>query len=635
MSAGAFNRKDPTEAERMTVSAAAEFSGDGILDFSTQLCTPGRRRRANAVSKRHNSRHTGDSSSSDAKELPVLSIPIHSRVNRVKSIAASRRRRAETHRTESGVVAFFVSAGVITTSTFIIAFLFGLSLPSADTFRAVSADKFLDAIAVFSGGGHERALEQRALEALRNAKAQYEGWPLSVRDEEFNFELIEHPSDAVDLEGRQVELAVPRFYVLDSLHSSFFDGELMTRRVADSIGSYVSDSARNAGDVDARTIFVSLTSYRNPHCRNTVQNAFAHAAHPERIRVGIVDQIDPSDVPCDVPIMPCSIDPDQILCKFHNQIDVYELQSKLAVGPIFSRHISQRLYRGEYYYLQIDSDVTFVRKWDVDIVYQFESAGNEMAVITTYLLDVTDEHYNSKTNLAVHPYRYLVCNAAFSGLGQVRRLRHEKRNQPKRKSHMNSPQLQPFWAASFSFSRGHFVLTTPYDPHLAMIEREDEEISMAVRLFTHGYDNYAPTQNVCFNGQVSDYVHFVDQDEQDPAFTSRQEPSFKENASRYERDNAPSIARLLALIDMGSDEEWDRAKEEIYGTGSVRSTQKFFTCFGIHVESKITERKLCDFVSSGMMHNTFLDHLRIDGLGIDYNDFYFHFHELLRMHENN
>lgn len=51
--------------------------------------------------------------------------------------------------------------------------------------------------------------------------------------------------------------------------------------------------------------------------------------------------------------------------------------------------------------------------------------------------------------------------------------------------------MQPFWAAGFSFSRGHFALRVPYDPYLPMLF-QGEEISMGVRAFTHGYDFYSP-----------------------------------------------------------------------------------------------------------------------------------------------
>ena len=492
--------------------------------------------------------------------------------------AISRRRRAAVRRTEAGVLAFLLAAGM--------SFVLSMSWVISGSISPPSTDSLSDAMAymsIFGGGGSERKLEQGTIALLRHAKSQYQGWPLSVRNEETKFELLRHPGDAEDAEGRTVQLAVPKFYVLNSLRrSAFFDGKLLTRNIADFIGTYTGEAARKSGDVNQRTIFVSVISYRNAHCRDTVDNIFARAAHPERIRVGVVDQIDSSDVSCDVPAEPCERNPNQALCKYRNQIDVYEIQANLAVGPIFARHISQRMYRGEWYYLQIDADVTFVKRWDVDIVDQFERANNDMAIITTYLLDVTDEHYNAETGLAAHQSRYLVCDAGFSGIGQMRRLRHEKADQPERNSHTeDSPQLQPFWAGGFSFSRGHFVLTTPYDPHLAMIEREDEEISVAIRAFTNGYDNYAPMHNVCFNGQASAAADALmqqlqEEGSEDNAVVAKQEVySFKEHADKYRGKYAASIMRLLALVDMGADgEEWDRTEEEKYGTGKVRLTFK-------------------------------------------------------------
>jgi [Skp1-protein]-hydroxyproline N-acetylglucosaminyltransferase len=49
------------------------------------------------------------------------------------------------------------------------------------------------------------------------------------------------------------------------------------------------------------------------------------------------------------------------------------------------------------------------------------------------------------------------------------------------------PVLQPFWAAGFSFARGHFVLQVPYDCCTPMLF-QGEEIDIAVRAWTLGYD---------------------------------------------------------------------------------------------------------------------------------------------------
>jgi [Skp1-protein]-hydroxyproline N-acetylglucosaminyltransferase len=95
----------------------------------------------------------------------------------------------------------------------------------------------------------------------------------------------------------------------------------------------------------------------------------------------VVDQIVPGeDGSCDVPHMPCSQDPDQSLCLFKNQLDVFQMEAELAVGPVFARHIGHRLYRGEYYSMQSDAHVTFTKGWDIDIIQQMEATKDEMAV---------------------------------------------------------------------------------------------------------------------------------------------------------------------------------------------------------------------------------------------------------------
>eukprot|EP00957_Ditylum_brightwellii_P184399 14045177-Ditylum_brightwellii.AAC.1 len=62
------------------------------------------------------------------------------------------------------------------------------------------------------------------------------------------------------------------------------------------------------------------------------------------------------------------------------------MESALAVGPMFAHHIGHRMYHGEYYILQVTLRLIFVRDWDVDIVGQWEWAGNEMAILSTYIL---------------------------------------------------------------------------------------------------------------------------------------------------------------------------------------------------------------------------------------------------------
>ena len=156
----------------------------------------------------------------------------------------------------------------------------------------------------------------------------------------------------------------------------------------------------------------------------------------------------------------CSTNPDQALCKHKHQIDVFKIDTLLAIGPIFARHLGSRLYRGEYYALQIDAHVTFAKDWDVDIISQHISTKNEMAVLSTYLSDIEGALDNEGHSLI--DTRPIMCNTDYKGDDEDggRYLRHDA--QPEDVPSMKgSPQLQPYWAAGFSFSRGHFVVNVP------------------------------------------------------------------------------------------------------------------------------------------------------------------------------
>merc|ERR1712194_404268 len=60
---------------------------------------------------------------------------------------------------------------------------------------------------------------------------------------------------------------------------------------------------------------------------------------------------------------------------------------------------------------------------------------------------------------------------------------------------IKTPMLHPLWGAGISFSRGHRVLRVPYDCCLPMIF-DGEEFSMAVRMWTWGYDFYTPRSSI-------------------------------------------------------------------------------------------------------------------------------------------
>jgi len=319
-------------------------------------------------------------------------------------------------------------------------------------------------------------------------------WPVSIRDEDNNFEDVIHPGD-----GKTI-MSLPKYWSLPIPGEDGTAGSLLSRDVATRFGSYV-DGVRdtdhkNKGDPNKRTIFVAVASYRDWQCRYTVESLLSTARFPNRVRIVVVDQIVDGDDSCGIPVKPCEEDPHQALCEYADHVDVIEIQAELAVGPVFARYLGHRLYRGEYYSMQVDAHVTLVTDWDVDIIKQIESTNNEMAVISTYLTDI-EGSIDPKTGMSKRNTRPIMCNTDFEGDGASRHLRHN--SQPEvRPSVYGSPQMQPYWAAGWSFARGHFVVNVPYDLHLPMVFM-GEETSVGIRAFTFGYDHYAAERSICFH----------------------------------------------------------------------------------------------------------------------------------------
>lgn len=208
--------------------------------------------------------------------------------------------------------------------------------------------------------------------------------------------------------------------------------------------------------------------------------------------------------------------------------------------------------------------------------------------------------------------RPIMCNTYYEGGVQGKHLRHG--SQPERfPSIHGTPQLQPWWAAGYSFSRGHFIVNVPYDPYQPMIF-QGEEMSIGIRGFTIGYDYYAPERSVCFhhyavgkNAKVRNKVHH-----------------FWENDRKYSGTGKKAMARLLGIVHMNPEtpvDSWDHKEEDMYGLGGVRTPEKFYETFGIDVVKKTVERHLCTFVDggNGKMHKLFTKHLDPSGMGIDYD----------------
>ena len=223
-------------------------------------------------------------------------------------------------------------------------------------------------------------------------------------------------------EANHLVMKVPKFWDPPALvpyggirkYLGDYGSRLMTPAEAKSIGSVITKQTNVDGThEELETILVLFASFRDWMCPHSVELMFERAVHPERIRVAIVDQILEDDVPCSEPLELCSANPDQALCKYSDHVEAMSMNASLSTGPIFARHLGYRMYRGEAFVLQSDAHVQFAAGWDSDIIDQWKSTGNEMAVLTSYVSAVQD-HIDEETGERLQHTRPIMCESDVS-----------------------------------------------------------------------------------------------------------------------------------------------------------------------------------------------------------------------------
>ncbi|CAK9075860.1 unnamed protein product [Durusdinium trenchii] len=237
------------------------------------------------------------------------------------------------------------------------------------------------------------------------------------------------------------------------------------------------------------SIFVSIPSYRDPECQYTICDLFAKAAVPERVFIGVCWQADRAEDECCFWLEPPS--------HLRSNVRVLWLMPRDARGPCYARaRIQQELYQAEDYYLQLDSHYRLIPDWDLELLKQLEMCSSPKPILSTYPSSYTlPEDYApggpDQATLGEAKGPIVLCAREFGADGFLRIT--GKRCRPSAR-----PRAGLFWAAGFAFSSGEVVKDVPYD-----IQLEDlffgEESSMAVRLWTAGWDFYAPTQVIGFH----------------------------------------------------------------------------------------------------------------------------------------
>ena len=265
------------------------------------------------------------------------------------------------------------------------------------------------------------------------------------------------------------------------------------------------------------TIFVQIASYRDAELLPTLRDCIAKAAHPENLRFGICWQHDENE-----DLAEFLADP---RCRV---IDVPYSESK---GVCWARNAIQSLYAGETYTLQLDSHHRFVPAWDTTLIKMLESLDCDKPLLTSYA-----PHYNPRKP---KPPKAVPWKIAFDKFCADGRLLTRPSFMEDHRA-LTKPIPARFYSAHFAFTRGAFCHEVKHDPLLYF---HGEEISIAVRAFTHGYDLFHPHKLVVWHEYTRSYrpKHWDDHN-------NGTDPWYARDSTARDR-----IASLLGQLDIAVD----------------------------------------------------------------------------------
>jgi Glycosyltransferase (GlcNAc) len=221
-----------------------------------------------------------------------------------------------------------------------------------------------------------------------------------------------------------------------------------------------------------KTIFVSIANYKDPEVFNTVNELITKQSGDNRVNICVFSQIDLRDDSFDAL--------DEI-----PQVEHVKVDYRLAKGVCWARAQAQKYYRGEDYYLQIDSHIVFTENWDRLLIQDHEMAlgYGRKAVLTAYpcAYEFNEEGERFIPHRSATRFDMNVVNIIPSAAARF-------------EADVDLPEQEYFIAGGFFFTTGDFIENVPYDEELFFV---GEEITLAIRAYTAGYLIFSPTKFIC------------------------------------------------------------------------------------------------------------------------------------------
>lgn len=312
-------------------------------------------------------------------------------------------------------------------------------------------------------------------------------------------------------------------------------------------------------------IFCQIAAYRDPQLIPTIKSMLENAFAPDNLVLCIAWQRDKRDTFDDISIY--NNDPRFI---------IIEIPASESKGACWARNLIQQRYNNEGYTLQIDSHMRFVKDWDkkcIDMIKQLQEAGYEKPLLTGY---VSSFDPDDNTKFVQEPWkmkfdRFIPEGAVFFLPESIDEWKH-----------LTMPVKARFYSAHFCFTLGSMCLEVPHDPNYYF---HGEEISIAARAFTWGYDLFHPHMVICWHeytrkGRTKHWDDHVETKDEKISWIDRNNSCHKRNRCLFSMDG----------------EKYESVDWGIYGFGPIRTLKDYEDYAGINFRLRLAHKFTTDNV---------------------------------------
>jgi len=306
-----------------------------------------------------------------------------------------------------------------------------------------------------------------------------------------------------------------------------------------------------------KTIFIQIASYRDPQLLPTLEDCLSKAKYPDRLRFGIAWQHAKEDTWDNL---------DEY--KNDKRFRIIDINYKDSQGVCWARNQVQSLYDNETYPLQLDSHHRFTQDWDetlIDMLKSLQAKGHKKPLLTAYIPSFDPD--NDPAARVQEPWkltfdRFIPEGAVFflpSAFNPA-------------KDNLNEPMLGRFYSAHFAFTLGQFAKEVKHDPNYYF---HGEEISIAARAFTHGYDIFYPHKVIMWH-----------------EYTRKGRTKHWDDVPAWGNSNSRSHLRNRKLF--GMDNEIQDVDFGEYGFGTERTLEDYEKFAGIDFSKRSITQDVID-----------------------------------------